>query len=367
MNTTQQAKINLLQYIFIIHGIQLGIGLITLPGEMAKIAGTDGWIAIILGGVISIIASVIIILLMKKYPNGTIIDLVAHYFGNWARKLAAIIFVGYFALITAVTLIHVILFIQLWILPFTNIYILFLLMMIPMFMLVSHDVHILGRYAVFVFFMSFWLVLIYLMPLKYANFLHLLPIIKEGWAPVLEAVEKAIYSYLGFEIALFLYPYLDKKEYAMRGVIIANILSILAFTIVTIIVFTFYSPDEITIFSEPALTILKVIELKFIERLEIIFFSFYLFIISTTIIPYLFFTVYCTKRLFLKKFHRLHVFIFFAFTFIYIVYIPPTFFQNMTVKNFAEKTGFVIGFFFSIVLWLIVTVLDLKKQRSLPK
>ena len=38
-----------MQYIFLIHGVQAAIGLLTLPRELAEIAGTDGWISIIIG------------------------------------------------------------------------------------------------------------------------------------------------------------------------------------------------------------------------------------------------------------------------------------------------------------------------------
>lgn len=40
-------KITLMQYILLIHGIQMGIGILTLPRELAEKSGTDGWIAII--------------------------------------------------------------------------------------------------------------------------------------------------------------------------------------------------------------------------------------------------------------------------------------------------------------------------------
>ena len=75
-------QITFFQYIFLIHGVQLGVGILTLPSELAEKAGTDGWISIIIGWFISTLAGLLIVQVMKKYPNGTIIDLLTHYFGN---------------------------------------------------------------------------------------------------------------------------------------------------------------------------------------------------------------------------------------------------------------------------------------------
>ena len=191
-------KITLMQYIFLIHGVQMGVGVLTLPRELAEKAGTDGWIAIIICWFLSTMASLIIIQIMKKYPNGTILDLLTHYFGKWIGKVGTIIFALYFALLANVVFIREALFIQAWILPRTEVYILILLLSIPSYLIVRKNISILGRYSEFVFFMTVWTIIIYLIPLKHAQWLHLLPVLKEGWVPILTAVKTAIFSFYRF-------------------------------------------------------------------------------------------------------------------------------------------------------------------------
>lgn len=53
--------------------------------------------------------------------------------------------------------------------------------------------------------------------------------------PILNTVNKGIFSFLGFEIAFFLYPYLQKKEKASYGMVMANTLSLLAFLLIVTI------------------------------------------------------------------------------------------------------------------------------------
>lgn len=357
-------KLTLLQFIFLIHGVQLGVGVITLPREAAQIAGTDGWISIILCWILTTIASLIIIQIMKKYPNGTILDLISHYFGKWIGKLVTIIFALYFLLATTGIFVRETLFIQSWILPFSKLYVLVIILAIPSYMVASQNIQILGRYSVFVFFMSAWLAVVYLLPLKYANWLYLLPIIKEGWLPIISSIKYSIFSFLGFEVTFFLYPYLNNKEKASLGVIIANLMSMTVFLVVTVVVYAFYNPDQIMVFSEPTLMMLKVIELQFIERLEIVFFSFYLFIISTTVIPYLFFTVFCTSQLFGRQYHKKLLFLYLILTILYLIFFPPTFQSNLNVQRAIDYFGVSIAYIFPVILWFFVIIKDKISNRS---
>lgn len=56
--------ITLMQFILLIHGVQMGVGILTLPRELAEKAGTDGWIGIIISWFIATVASMIIIKIM---------------------------------------------------------------------------------------------------------------------------------------------------------------------------------------------------------------------------------------------------------------------------------------------------------------
>ena len=336
-------KITLMQYILMIHGVQMGVGILTLPRELAAKSGTDGWIAIIICWSLSTMASLVIIQIMKKYPNGTILDLLSHYFGKWIGKIGTIIFALYFALLANIVFMREALFIQAWILPKTELFVLILLLSIPSYLIVRKNIGILGRYSEFVFFMTLWTIIIYLITLKGAEWLHLLPVLKEGWVPILSSVKTAIFSFIGYEIAFFLYPFLQSKDKASMGIVMANTLSLFAYLMITIGAFAFYSPDEITIYNEPTIVMLKVLEFKFIERLEIVFFSFYLFVMSTTILPFMFITVFCTSHLVGKQDHSRHLAWFLLIEMAFVALYPPTFDRNTMIQQFIEKIGFVLS------------------------
>lgn len=351
-----QNQITFVQFILLIHGVQVGVGLLTLPRELAEKAGTDGWIALIIGWLFSTLASLIIIQVMKNYPNGTIIDLVTHFFGKWCGKIAALIFTVYFTFLGSIIFVREGLFIQFWVLPQTDLFILLCLLSIPSYMIVRNNITVLGRYAELVFFMTSWMIIFYFTPLKEAHWLHLLPLIKEGWKPILIAAKTTTFSFLGFEIAFFLYPFLQKKQKASIGIIIANTLTLAVFLIVTIVAFVFYSPDEIIQYKEPTINLLKIVEFRFLERLEIVFLSLYLFVISTTVLPLFFATVFCTSQLFGKQNHSKYVVWLLLLNLAYVFFFPQTFGRNTQIQKGIEPFSMILWYAFPLCLWVYLSL-----------
>jgi spore germination protein (amino acid permease) len=357
-------QITFFQYIFLIHGVQLGVGILTLPSELAEKAGTDGWISIIIGWFISTLAGLLIVQVMKKYPNGTIIDLLTHYFGKWIGKIAAFVFGLYFAFLTSIIFIRECLFIQFWILPQTSMFILMLLLSIPTYLIVRNNITILARYAQLVFFMTTWMVFFYFTPLKEAHWLHLLPIIKEGWKPIFTAVRVTIFSFIGFEIAFFLYPSLQEKQKASLGLVIANTLTLLILLTITIVIFAFFSPDEITQFKEPTISVLKIVEFKFLERLEIVFLSMYIFVISTTVLPLMYSTVFCFSELFGSQSHSKYVGWYLLLNLGYIIFNPQSFDKNDQLQKLVQPISVTLAYVFPFCLLVYVWLHDGVKRRA---
>ncbi|KMY52225.1 spore gernimation protein [Peribacillus loiseleuriae] len=355
-----------MQFILVIHGLQVGVGVLELPRKLAETAGTDGWISIILGWILTTIASLIIIQVMKKNPHGSILELVTQNFGKLIGKLVTILFALYFAALSVIILIRESLFIQKWLLPQTAFPVLLLLLIIPSYLIVQHNIRVLARYSEFIFYISLWIFIVYLIPTKEAHLLNLLPVLKDGMKPILQAVHSTLLSFIGFEAAFFLYPFLRQKQAAALGIVVANTLSMLLFLIVTIAAFSFFSPDEITQFKEPVINMFKVIEFQFIERLEIIFLTYYIFVISTTALPLLFLTVFCTSKLTGRQDrHSRHLIWFFSALFIYVLMSSPTFQQNSQWQGKIANLSIFVAYLLPLFLWMFLWVKHLFQRREL--
>lgn len=105
---------------------------------------------------------------------------------------------------------------------------------------------------------------------------------------------------------------------------------------VTFVSFVYFSPDGITKFLWPTLSLVTPFHFSFLERFEIIFLSFYLFIIFDSCIPYIFTASDGINQLLNKKGSPLPVWILlFGCIFVLFFYIPSSY-QISALREFWE-------------------------------
>jgi len=350
-------EITLFQYIFLIFTSELGVGVLPFPSNVVQFAGTDSWISVILGWILVSIASLFIVQAMKHYPNGTLLDLLEHYGGKWSGKAGAVLVALYFAYFTYVVFTRTVLYIKI-LLPQTPDLVIALLLIIPFWFIARNGIRVQGRYAEIVFFMSCWMPLIFLYNLQDSGWLHLLPVLKEGWIPVFTATPEMVFTFLGFEMTFILYPFLKHKAHAGAGIVIANTLAMLVYLTINIAYLIFYSPDQIKETQEPALQMLKVIEFPFMERFDIVYLAFYLLIMALTWIPFSYCCVFTSSWLLGKKDHRQHLIIYLSILVITYLIYAPTFEQNEKMIAYMGRLGLAFAIVFPFLLWVYVAVVD---------
>lgn len=342
--------ITLMQFIFMIHGAQVGVGLLSLPKELAQFAGTDGWISLLIGWAIAVLASVIIVQIMKQHPEDTLYDLIPRYFGKAIGLFIKIFIIFYFGFVFFTSVVTSGGVIKLEILAKTPPYVVMLLLAIPIYTIARNHVRVLARYAELTFWGFIWMAVVYLFPMREGHWLNLLPVLKEGWKPVLGAVQTTGLSFLGFETAFILYPFLKHKEAAVKGVVIANTLSMAVYMVVIIVCFVFFSPDDITSYRLPTLKAVKIVEFRFLERFEIIFLLGYLFMLSRVWIFYLYYALLGTSQLLGKQDHKPLLRIVLTGMFVLFFFYRPSVEQHEFQKELLGKMGLYFAFAFPLFL-----------------
>ncbi|MGN7469471.1 GerAB/ArcD/ProY family transporter [Brevibacillus sp. SAFN-007a] len=350
-------ELTIFQYIFLIHGAQVGIGVLSMPRELAEVAGTDGWLSILIGWLAAVAASLLIINIMKRYPGQTIVDLLPLFLGKWLGKAVVVIIAAYCGFASLTVIASTAAIINTWILSQTPAYMVVILLALPTYIVLQGGLRVLGRYSELIFYLTLWMPLVLTTILPHTNWLHLLPIFKEGLGPILTGTKSTILSFLGFELAFFLYPFLQRKQYASLGIIVANTLSMLIFMNITLFSYAFFSPDEILQYTWPTLNLWKVIEYRFLERMDIIFLAFYLFYLSTTSFPYLYFTVFSSSQLFGAADHRKHLGIALLLVIAILWLYTPTFMDLQKWTEWWSYGGLLFGYALpilaSVPIWLL--------------
>lgn len=365
MSMTEKKSITLTQYILTIHGVQMGQDVLTLPSDVAAVAGTDGWISVIIGSIITMIVSLCIVSIMAKYPGETFLQVLTRYFGKWVGKACMIIW-GLYSLMSVIVLLYfTVVVLRVSIMAQTPSYVLVFLCIIPIYMVIRSGAQIVGRYAVFVFFFTLWMPLLLLISLGDAHSVFLLPLIKEGIGPILYAAKNTVLVFFGFEMAFILYPYLKNKQMAARGIVIANSLSLILYLLITLACFSYFSPDEITQYIWTTLRLVKPIEFPFLERFEIIFLSFFLYLFSTSIIPYAFSVTKSVEQIFDKKDWQLPIYILLLGLFFTSFFHKINYKELETLRTWWGWTGITVAYAFPVVLFLYITAHQyLNRQRA---
>jgi spore germination protein (amino acid permease) len=349
-------EITLMQYIFLINGAQVGTGVLSLPRILAEKAGTDGWIALLIGWFFSVIASIFLVKTTERYPNDTLYEILIRLFGKIVGKAVVIVYMMYFAFYAWTILVNACLYIKGWFLPKTPDYIILLLFSIPTIFVARNGIRVIGRYSELAFYMVMWIPLFFLIPLRDGKWLHFLPLLKEGWKPVFSAVPSTVFSFLGFEVAFFLYPFLQKKQHAVLGITIANTLTMLLYLFLTLVCFAYFSPDGIIEYNQPVLNLLKLIEFRFLERFDMILLAVYLIVVSTAWIPCVYIATFCSSQLLGKQDHSLHVLVLLLLIIGNIFWLHPTWNESEDWQKMIVKGGFQLAYvapaFLLIYSWI---------------
>lgn len=350
--------ITLMQFIFMIHGAQLGIGILSLPAVLAKSAGTDGWLSLLFGWAIAVLSSVIIIQVMKKHPEDTLYDLIPRYFGKVVGNIINILIICYFAFAFFTFFYSSIFIMKLEMLTKTPTPLVVLLFLIPTYTIARNHLRVLSRYAELTFWSFFWMIFVFIKPLSDAHWLYLLPIVKEGLKPVVGAVKLTGLSFLGFEIAFILYPFLKDKKDAVKGVIIGNTLTLAVYMIVVLSCFVFFSPDDIASYRFPTIKIIKTIEFRFLDRVDLILLVSYLFMLSKVWMFNLYCSMFGTIQMLGKQDHKPHLKIVLTGMLILSMFYSPSNGQIDFLQDLLSKLGIYFAFAFPLMLFIYTKILS---------
>lgn len=355
----KKSKITQFQFILMIFGIQVGIGIMSLPRELAMKAGTSSWIGILFGGIISISISILFVKLRERAPDLNYVSFFTFYLGKIIGSIIVFLQAIYFLYVGYQVLVRAILYIQSYILQEAKGYVLLVLFLFPTYQLTRGGIHLIAKYIEAIFPIAIFTLFMLLFTLKDKDINFILPIIKNGWMPIFKTIPLTTTSFLGIELIILFYPYLKSKDKAIKGVIIGNVLTTFTYIFVTLICFVIYSPYEIHKSFEPVIDILSVIEFQYVERLDFILFSLFLMLISKTWVTYIWAGLNSLSELFKFKLLPIVIIILFILMIIFSLIQVPTFTNTTHHRHYITVSGLSI----TIGTPILLLVFGLIKNR----
>ncbi|WHX98970.1 GerAB/ArcD/ProY family transporter [Neobacillus sp. DY30] len=348
--------------IFIIHSIQVGVGLAGLPRIVYLEAKHDAWISVFLAGIIVSIVLVIMIQMLKQYESADLYGIHVDIFGKWVGNSLNFLYMMYMTSTFFIILMNYVEIVQVWIFPTLPTWQLSLVLIL----LVIYTVYGGIRVVVGVAFLSvvgtIWLAVVLFVPLQFGDFTHLFPIMNANVKQLFMGAHSTTLSMLGFEIILFVYPFVKEKQKAMFFVLIGNLITTITFTFATIISIVFFASNSLEKTIWPVLSMFKIVRLPNLERFEFIAVSFWMLIIMPNMCLYLWAATKGFSRILRKK-QKWGVWIIAIAAFGASFFIK-TRYQMNTITDWVAKLGFYFAFCYPVLLAMIVFIKKWYKRRE---
>ncbi|MBP2239657.1 spore germination protein (amino acid permease) [Cytobacillus eiseniae] len=254
---------------FLIHSVQVGVGVLGFQRVIMKSAGNDAWMAVIAGGImVSAVIWYMYLLLNRHQKN--LIDIHKILFGKWIGNTFSFIWICYWLLSGIVVLRSYIEVVEVWVFPTINIFMFALIFMILIYYCVSGGFRIVTGLSFFGVVIPFYIFFTFFFPIEYAHFQNLLPVWNHTIKEMSVATKDMVLGYLGISTLLMYYPYIKQAKKSQKWAQLGHLLTVTIYLIIIIISIGFYSEEQIAKEIWATLSLWKIVKMPFVERFEYI-------------------------------------------------------------------------------------------------
>lgn len=253
----------------------IGTGILVLPQGIAKAVGTpDGWISVVLSGILAMLSGYVIVKLSLRFPGQTFYQYSEAIAGKWLGKMAAVALSLYYILCSAYLLRFMGEVIRMYLLDKTPIEVIVIVFLSIATYLTVGGIHPIARLIeMFLPLVVIFLLVFILFSLQNMESDNIRPVLGGGVLPVLKGIKPSIFSISGFEIMLILPAFMKEPRKAVQSVLGGIALVIPLYTMVVATAIATLSVEEVKTLTWPTMSVAKNIELPggFFERFESLF------------------------------------------------------------------------------------------------
>ncbi|WP_345244323.1 GerAB/ArcD/ProY family transporter [Pontibacillus salipaludis] len=363
MTAVKNEMISRRQYFFFIIQTLIGVGVLTLPFNLHEVAKQDGWISLLIGGVLVQIVLFMMWGLAKRFPDQHLYEYIPTIVGKVVGGLFNAVLILYSLAVAAVILLLFDEMIRTWLLPRTPYWIISLMFIALGIYLVSGNIKVMARLYVFVSVLLPVLVVLLLFAAKDGHWIYLFPIGESGFSSIFDGVYQSSLSLLGYLIVLLLFPYTKgTPKQKLVTISFANGFVVTFYFITVLLSFIYFGTVEMKYVSEPVLYMLKAVEFPIISRIDMFFISIWIVSVATTLCSYLLLASKGMNHVFPKiPYERAVLFI--GLALFCIAYFMPKDAEWLNViDDYVSMAGIWTGVGLPIFLWLVSLVFRKKGQ-----
>lgn len=271
----------------------------SLAGDAASALGTDGWLAIVILGIINIFAVLFMIKLNSIFPGKTIAEYSQIIIGTIPGKILTSFFAVYLIIVIAYVTRVFTEVIKMFLLFRTPTEVIMLSLILVCTYIVRGGIECVARINELLFpmlFIPFLIIILFGFPIM--DFSNLRPVLQTPAGKVLTSIPGMIYSFGGIELALYYIGFMKEPKRAYKPLILSVLFLIFFFTMIIVFCIAAFGAKTITKIIWPLVAYIRLISLPgvFLERLDGVILSLWVLTVFTTIVSVLFIVSYSISK-----------------------------------------------------------------------
>ncbi|MBN9654360.1 GerAB/ArcD/ProY family transporter [Halobacillus sp. GSS1] len=345
---------------FLIHSMQVGVGILGFEKYLVEKAGFDAWVAVLIaGGILHVILWMIYRLLQNG--GGDIVEIHKKIFGKYVGGFLSLLFCAYFTLLAFTVIITFIEVIRVWVFPGLHVWVFAFVLLLLVYYLVSGGFRVITGVCLISVIIGLPILLLKYFPVEAGHTMNIYPVISHSVPDILAATKNSILSFIGLEFLLIYYPFIKdpqkSKKWAHYGVFYTTMIYLIS----VLVTFVYYSEEQLKQVVWGTISAWKIVEFPFIERFEFVGIAMWLYVVLPNICLGLWGATRIPKRVFNVKQKYLVI------IFCIALYFPAVLIDARpmidSVNNWSGQLGLYVLLYIPVLL-ILKTITDKVRKRT---
>ncbi|QZY55467.1 GerAB/ArcD/ProY family transporter [Crassaminicella profunda] len=356
-------KISSFQLGLILAVTMIGVGILTLPRTLTEVVGPDGWVVLLLAAFIALVIALVIAVLVKKFPQETVVEFSSSLIG---KPLGMIISIGFFIYCILFSAMEVRIFGEItkeYLLLNTPIEVLMITLLLAAVYLIRSGIEPIARMAQIIFPVVVLIAVVIILPvLPELDLTNLLPVLKTPITKIIKAIPIIFFSFVGIELMLLFSAFVIEPQNIKKHVSFAVIMVSAVYMFILIVTVTRFGLVESTHIIWPSLELFKTIDLPgaFIENVEAFIIGIWILSLFMTLV-----TLYFGGSLIISRILKSKEQNYFVLPILPIIYFIALIPDNIAqVADYMDMISNYLSTFYVILLPILLLVISSFKKRK---
>lgn len=286
----KEESISARQLFYLVLLMQIGTRVLSLPYDEAQYAGSQGWMAVLLGGLIAQANIVFLWWLGKRHPDQNLFQYVHSLTGKPIGFLFTVVYALYFTLSALVVSVIYIEILNRWVLPQTPWSVLLLLFFVICGYAAMSSLRVLTSIShSLIYIVIAGYILVLFSGVKEGDIRNVMPLFNGGGSSFAQGIMIGWSACLGYDLLLYVFPFVKSPnpKKILGAMTWANGLTTLFYLTVVFICSLNFTPEQTSRVPEPIVFIMKQIKWETVQSLDIVFITLWLTVIAATVFVYL--------------------------------------------------------------------------------